>query len=244
MDFSLPPPRLDLPHQTETFDIADFAASERIALRELSFLTSMQTSIRIESLKSEMVVDLHATVYSKQAAGARWTPPKEPEFTVYRWCVVLSWWQRLKLRRGFRWLQRLWAVTWTMLPERLDASTPDHEEAPRSRSRFCKREEITLGGRQLPEVQLPIDCLYPESTHREHPSMGPPTMFVRTPTGRGDLMAEAGEIVVDTVEDSERMRPIWVHEGTYTRLRNLMDKQGFDADAVAERMIYSLEHQW
>ena len=88
-------------YSTEEFQLHQMDL--QVPLDERGYLTDMR------ELGHKMGLRLHAEIFSKQPEVITYQPPAVPR----------SWWQRIKLRRGFGWLRRLSSVKLTE-PERVD----------------------------------------------------------------------------------------------------------------------------
>jgi hypothetical protein len=112
--------------------------------REFAFADSVRAA---ESKVRAGVMQLHAHIFSKQPERIFWQPPAR---LVRSWGEPRSWFQRLKLRRGFGWLRCLSEV-------RLRAKV----------ERFVP-----------PEVELTGKVYYPGAATKKHTEMGRPVMYM------------------------------------------------------------------
>jgi hypothetical protein len=141
-----------VPYSREQFQLESLLGSIAVT-RELAFADSLQLQ---QSAVKAGVIQMRAHIFSKQPERIHWTPPAR---LVRRWGKPRSWWQRLKLRRGFGWLRRFGEV----------------------------RLEVVVERYQPPTVELTGMLLYPGAATKIHAEMGRPVMhfamFEQPPRG-------------------------------------------------------------
>ena len=193
------------------------AARFYIPRRELRFLSTGQFRDLALDAMDQTAIELHAQIFSRQPEGCSWTPPREPEYKVRHWFVPKSWFQRLKLRKGFNWLRYFKEVRMVKV-----------EEDPLATSTVER-----LGGAQQPDVEIPLELYYPSAAYEVHRDMGYAVMYVKVPND-----FSPGDLHVRHVEQSSRKRPLWLRVDVFEKFEQLREDTNMDADELVGELCF------